>query len=101
MQTTSDHSTSGSRPEKLRFDPTSPVVYEKWLRAQYAQAGINHGIHATIFLTGIRHVPAPPVTPEGYAEMHPNDPHALMFIRRINMYATEHEQARKIDQKLF
>ena len=81
MNSTSDHFKLESRPEKLRFDPTSPVVYEKWLRAQYSQAGINHGIHATIFLTGIRHVPQPPTPPAGYAEMAANDPDAIMFVR--------------------
>ena len=69
MTSTSDHFKLESRSEKLRFDPTSPVVYEKWLRAQYFQADINHGIHATIFLTGIRHVPQQPTTRVGYALM--------------------------------
>ena len=29
------------------------------------------------------------------------EPDAIMFVRQINIFATEHEQARKIDQKLF
>ena len=89
------------KPEKLRYNPTSPVVYEKWLKAQYAEAGKLYGIYATISLTGFRHVPPMPITPVGYEGMHPNDPNALLFVKRINTYAQAIELSTTIDQKLF
>ena len=98
---TSDHSKLEFRSEKLRFDPTSPVVYERWLKAQYAQAGINYGIYATIFLTGLRHVPAAPIEPAGYDEMAAHNPQAVIFLKRINNYVQAVEQSVTTDQKLF
>ena len=61
---TSDRPKLESKAELLRFNPTSPVVYERWLRAQYAEAGKLYGIYATIFLTGLRHVPMMPIAPD-------------------------------------
>ena len=87
MSSTSDHSKLESKLEKLRFDPTSPVVYERWLKAQYAQAGTNYGIYATIFLTGTRHAPTMPETPDVYDEMAAHNPIAVLFLKKINTYA--------------
>jgi hypothetical protein len=101
MSSTSDHSKLESKLEKLRFDPTSPVFYERWLKAQYAQAGTNYGIYATIFLTGTRHAPTMPETPDGYDEMAAHNPIAVLFLKKINTYANALELSVTTDQKLF
>ena len=98
---TSDRLKLESKAELLRFNPTSPVVYERWLRAQYAEAGKLYGIYATIFLTGLRHVPMMPIAPEGYDDMEPHNPNAVLFLKRINTYAQAVELSNTTDQKLF
>ncbi len=102
MTTTfSDHSKLETKSEKLRFDPTSPVVYERWLKAQYAQAGVLHGIYATIFLTGLRHRPPMPPQPVDYETMNADNLDKVLFLRRISTYANAHELSNTADQKLF
>ena len=102
MSTSStDHSKLESRTELLRYSPTSPIVYERWVKAQYAQAGIKYGIHATLFLTGVRHTPPMPIQPEGYEQMAANNPNAVLFLKRVSAYANAVETASSTDQKLF
>ena len=95
---TSDRLKLESKAELLRFNPTSPVVYERWLRAQYAEAGKLYGIYATIFLTGLRHVPMMPIAPEGYDDMDPHNPNVVLFLKRINTYAQAVELSNTTDQ---
>ena len=89
------------RIELLRYIPNSPVTYEKWLRALYAKAGKNYGIYATIFLTGVRHVPALPTPLTGHGELPRHNPGMILFNRRIENYAKDMTIAETNDQKLF
>ena len=78
-----DNPQTAPRIELLRYVPNSPVTYERWLRALYANSGKTYGIYASIFLTSLRHIPAIPTPPIGHMEMPKNNPEMILYNRRI------------------
>ncbi len=78
-----------------------PNELEIWCKALFAYTGKSYGLHATLFHTGLRYVPPIPVPPDGLDTLPRNHPDAVLFNRRIDLYARALEQAETYDQRIF